>query len=63
MPDPTRKNGREKPRCGLTRKDGKPCRNPAVADLEVCARHLRERATLIKLSGGLDLEVPDLGES
>jgi len=53
-------------RCGATRReDGDPCRNPAVAPGCPCARHIRERATLIQLSGGLDLDadVPGSEES
>jgi hypothetical protein len=59
MPEPTRRNGREKSRCGLTRKDGEPCQNPAVSGAGICARHIRDRATLIQLSGGLDIDVRD----
>ena len=51
-------------RCGVTRKkDGEPCRNPSVAPGVPCARHIRERAEVIRLSGGLDLDVPGPGES
>lgn len=51
-------------RCGVTRKkDGDPCRNPAVADLGICARHIRDRAEAIRLSGGLDLDADVPGES
>ena len=53
-------------RCGAAReKDGDPCRNPAVAPGFPCARHIRDRATLIQLSGGLglDADVPGSGES
>jgi hypothetical protein len=51
-------------RCGVTRKkDGDPCRNPAVGAGLPCARHIRERAEAIRLSGGLDLDadVPGSG--
>jgi len=53
-------------RCGATRKkDGEPCRNPAVAPGVPCARHIRDRAEAIRLSGGLELDadVPGSGDS
>lgn len=59
-------DGRARPppdedRCRVTRKqDGGRCKNQAVADLGICVRHIRERATLVGLSGGIDLDVPDL---
>lgn len=50
-------------RCGATRReDGDPCRNPAVAPGFPCARHIRDRAVAIRLSGGLDLDADVPGE-
>lgn len=63
MSAPTHQNGREKPRCGETRTDGNPCRNPAVAGVGICVYHIRERAKLLHLSGGVDPDAGDPGES
>lgn len=52
-------------RCGVQKKDCDPCQNPAVGSALPCARHIRERASLAVLSGGLDLDadVPGSEES